>query len=169
VAALSALDESLLRLAKEHGRLKVASAVKLTDANGNTVKLHLRQLTEAGRLRLLGAGRGVHAQFMESVADPVEFGGAAESRGANRVWPFHPASGGSWRVPARRAGRDSVDRLSERASTMGPSSPREGHMAKSNRVPFSTFMDFLMQSGLAKVSVVQEFKVGPYQPAFDWG
>jgi hypothetical protein len=24
----------------------------------NTVKLHLRQLTEAGRLRLLGAGRG---------------------------------------------------------------------------------------------------------------
>lgn len=58
MAALSALDESLLRLAKEHGRLTVASAVKLTDANRNTVKLHLRQLTEAGRLRLLGAGRG---------------------------------------------------------------------------------------------------------------
>ena len=58
MAALSSLDESLLRLAREHGRLTVASAVKLTKANRNTVKLHLRQLTEAGRLRLLGAGRG---------------------------------------------------------------------------------------------------------------
>jgi Fic family protein len=58
MAALSALDESLLRLAKEHGRLTVASAVKLTKANRNTVKLHLRLLTGAGRLRLLGAGRG---------------------------------------------------------------------------------------------------------------
>lgn len=41
-------------------------------------------------------------------------------------------------------------------------------MAKSNRVPFSTFMDFLMQSGLSKVTVVQEFKAGPYHPAFDF-
>ena len=63
MAALSALDESLLRLAKEHGRLTVASAVKLTGANRNTVKLHLRQLTEAGRLRLLGAGRGAWYQI----------------------------------------------------------------------------------------------------------
>lgn len=58
MAALSALDEALLRLAEEHGRLTVASAVKLTGGNRNTVKLHLRQLTEAGRLRLQGAGRG---------------------------------------------------------------------------------------------------------------
>jgi Fic family protein len=58
MAALSSLDEALLRLAKDHGRLTVASAVKLTGANRNTVKLHLRQLTEAGRLRLQGAGRG---------------------------------------------------------------------------------------------------------------
>jgi Fic family protein len=58
MAALSALDEALLRLAKERGRLTVASAVKLTKANRNTVKLHLRQLTEAGRLHLRGAGRG---------------------------------------------------------------------------------------------------------------
>jgi Fic family protein len=58
MAALSALDESLLRLAREHGRITVASAVKLTGANRNTVKLHLRQLMESGRLRLQGAGRG---------------------------------------------------------------------------------------------------------------
>jgi predicted HTH transcriptional regulator len=58
MASLSALDEALLRLAQEHGRLTVASAEKLTGGNRNTVKLHLRQLTEAGRLRLQGAGRG---------------------------------------------------------------------------------------------------------------
>ena len=51
MAALSALDEALLRLANEHGRLTVASAVTLTKANRNPVKLHLRQLTEGGRLR----------------------------------------------------------------------------------------------------------------------
>ncbi len=43
MAGLPALDEALLSLAKEHGRLTVASAMKLT---------------EAGRLRLRGAGRG---------------------------------------------------------------------------------------------------------------
>jgi hypothetical protein len=32
--------------------------VNLTGANRNTVKLHLRHLAEAGRLRLRGAGRG---------------------------------------------------------------------------------------------------------------
>jgi Fic family protein len=58
MAALSPLDEALLRLAREHGRLTVAAAVKLTGANRNTVKLHLRRLGEAGRLRLQGAGRG---------------------------------------------------------------------------------------------------------------
>jgi Fic family protein len=57
MAALSPLDERLLRLAQEHGRLTLAAAVKLTKANRNTVKVHLRQLVEAGRLRLLGRGR----------------------------------------------------------------------------------------------------------------
>jgi Fic family protein len=58
MAALSVLDEALLRLAKEHGRLTVASAVRLTKANRNTVKLHLHQLARAGKLRLRGTGRG---------------------------------------------------------------------------------------------------------------
>ena len=39
-------------------RREAFRAVKLTDANRNTVKPHPRQLTEAGRLRLLRAGRG---------------------------------------------------------------------------------------------------------------
>lgn len=57
MAPLSLLDEQLLRLAREHGRLTLAAAEKLTGANRNTLKVHLRRLVEAGRLRLLGRGR----------------------------------------------------------------------------------------------------------------
>ncbi len=56
MASLSPLDEQLLRLAGEHGRLTLSAAVKLTGANRNTLKLHLRQLVESGRLRLQGRG-----------------------------------------------------------------------------------------------------------------
>lgn len=55
--ALSALDDQLLQLARQHGRLTLASAAALTQANRNTLKLHLRLLVQAGRLRLLGKGR----------------------------------------------------------------------------------------------------------------
>jgi hypothetical protein len=35
----------------------LAGALTLTKANRNTLKLHLRQLVQAGRLQLLGRGR----------------------------------------------------------------------------------------------------------------
>lgn len=57
MAALSELDEQLIQLAREHGRLTLASAESLTRANRNTLKLHLRQLVQTGRLKLLGRGR----------------------------------------------------------------------------------------------------------------
>jgi Fic family protein len=57
VTALPALDEKLLQLAREHGRITLNEAVILTRANRNTLKLHLRQLVQAGRLKLLGRGR----------------------------------------------------------------------------------------------------------------
>ena len=57
MASLSPLDEKLLQLAREHGRLTLAAAAKLTRANRNTIKLHFRQLVEAGRLRLRGRAR----------------------------------------------------------------------------------------------------------------
>jgi Fic family protein len=58
MSSLSALDEQLLQIARHHGRLTLNSALMLTKANRNTLKLHLRQLARAGRLRLLGRGRG---------------------------------------------------------------------------------------------------------------
>lgn len=58
MAPLPPLAAELLRLAREHGRLTIASAVKATGANRSTVKAHLRQLTQAGRLVLRGQRRG---------------------------------------------------------------------------------------------------------------
>ena len=57
MTALSPLDEQLLQLAREHGHLTLTSALAITKVNRNTLKLHLRQLVEAGRLQLLGRGR----------------------------------------------------------------------------------------------------------------
>ena len=55
---LSPLDEELVRLIREHGRITLAAAERITGANRNTLKVHLRQLVEHGRLILLGRGRG---------------------------------------------------------------------------------------------------------------
>lgn len=57
MASLSFLDEQLIQLARERGRLTLANAEVLTKANRNTLKLHFRQLVQVGRLRLLGKGR----------------------------------------------------------------------------------------------------------------
>jgi len=57
MTALSTLDEQLLQLARQHGRLTLTSALAITKANRNTLKLHLRQLVQSGRLQLQGNGR----------------------------------------------------------------------------------------------------------------
>lgn len=58
MAPLPPLAAELLRLAQEHGRLTITGAVRATGANRSTIKAHLRQLTEAGRLALRGQRRG---------------------------------------------------------------------------------------------------------------
>ena len=57
MTALSTLDEQLLQLARQHGRLTLTAALAITKANRNTLKLHLRQLVQSGRLQLQGNGR----------------------------------------------------------------------------------------------------------------
>ena len=57
MTSLSILDERLIQVTREHGRLTLSDAVALTRANRNTVKLHLKQLVKAGHLQLLGRGR----------------------------------------------------------------------------------------------------------------
>ena len=58
MAALPTLQQQLLGLAREHGRLTIRGAVAALGANRNTVKSHLRQLIDARRLTQHGRGRG---------------------------------------------------------------------------------------------------------------
>jgi Fic family protein len=55
---LPELSVKILELAREHGRVTVADAVKVTGASRNTVKDHVRTLTDRKHLTRHGAGRG---------------------------------------------------------------------------------------------------------------
>lgn len=55
---LPELSLRIVELARERGRVTVADAAKVTGANRNTIKDHLRALTSAGHLKQHGAGRG---------------------------------------------------------------------------------------------------------------
>jgi Fic family protein len=55
---LPELSVRILELARERGRVTVAEAAKATGASRNTVKDHIRALTDKGHLARHGAGRG---------------------------------------------------------------------------------------------------------------
>jgi len=55
---LPTLSVQILELCRERGRVTVADAEKVTGANRNTIKDHLKALTRAGHLEQHGAGRG---------------------------------------------------------------------------------------------------------------
>lgn len=55
---LPELSVQILELCRERGRLTVADAAKVTGANRNTIKDHLKALTRANHLQRHGAGRG---------------------------------------------------------------------------------------------------------------
>ncbi len=58
LAALPELSVRILELAREHGRVTVAEAVRVSGASRNTIKDHLKALVEQGHLILHGTGRG---------------------------------------------------------------------------------------------------------------
>lgn len=58
LAALPELSVLILELAREHGRVTMAEAVRVSGASRNTIKEHFRTLVEQGHLVLHGAGRG---------------------------------------------------------------------------------------------------------------
>jgi DeoR/GlpR family transcriptional regulator of sugar metabolism len=51
--------ESIVSSTREHGRVTMMDAIKLTGASRNTLKQHFRDLTERNHLELHGSGRGV--------------------------------------------------------------------------------------------------------------
>lgn len=58
LAALPELSLQIMEFTREHGRITMAGAVKLTGANRNTLKQHFRALVEQGHLQTQGQGRG---------------------------------------------------------------------------------------------------------------
>ena len=58
LAALPELSLKIVEFAREHGRVTMADAIRLTGSNRNTLKQHLRSLVEHGHLIQQGAGRG---------------------------------------------------------------------------------------------------------------
>jgi Fic family protein len=59
LAVLPDLSLQIVEFAREHGRITMGDAMRLTGGNRNTLKQHFRALVEQGHLGLRGAGRGV--------------------------------------------------------------------------------------------------------------
>lgn len=59
LAALPELSLQIVEFTREHGRMTIGEAIKLTGASRNTLKLHFRSLVERGTLNQQGSGRGV--------------------------------------------------------------------------------------------------------------
>ena len=59
LAAMPELQLAIVEFAREHGRVTIGEAIKLTGASRNTLKQHFRALVERGTLDQHGSGRGV--------------------------------------------------------------------------------------------------------------
>ncbi len=59
LAALPELSLQIVEFAREHGRITIGEAIKLTGTSRNTLKQHFRALVERGNLNQHGSGRGV--------------------------------------------------------------------------------------------------------------
>jgi len=59
LAVLPELSLQIVEFAREHGRVTMGDAMRLTGGNRNTLKQHFRALVNRGQLRQHGAGRGV--------------------------------------------------------------------------------------------------------------
>lgn len=59
LAALPDLSLQIVEFAREHGRVTIGDAIKLTGASRNTLKQHFRALVEREHLDQQGSGRGV--------------------------------------------------------------------------------------------------------------
>ena len=59
LASMPELSLQIVELAREHGRVTMAEAIKLTGASRNTLTQHFRALVERGTLSQHGRGRGV--------------------------------------------------------------------------------------------------------------
>ena len=59
LASMPELSLQIVEFAREHGRVTIGAAIKLTGASRNTLKQHFRALVKRGTLNQQGSGRGV--------------------------------------------------------------------------------------------------------------
>lgn len=59
LAAMPELSLQIVEFAREHGRITMSEAIKLTGTSRNTLKQHFRALVERNQLKQHGSGRGV--------------------------------------------------------------------------------------------------------------
>ena len=59
LGALPELSLHIVEFAREHGRVTIGDAIRLTGASRNTLKQHFRNLVDRGHLNQQGSGRGV--------------------------------------------------------------------------------------------------------------
>lgn len=59
LAALPDLSLQIVEFARDHGRITIGDAIKLTGVSRNTLKQHFRNLVERDHLNQQGSGRGV--------------------------------------------------------------------------------------------------------------
>lgn len=59
LATLPDLSLQIVEFAREHGRITIGDAIRLTGVSRNTLKQHFRNLVERNHLHQLGSGRGV--------------------------------------------------------------------------------------------------------------
>lgn len=59
LASMPELSLQIVEFAREHGRVTIGEAIKLTGVSRNTLKQHFRALVERGHLNQHGSGRGV--------------------------------------------------------------------------------------------------------------
>ena len=59
LASLPKLSLQVVEFAREHGRVTIGEAIRLTGASRNTLKQHFRALVQRGYLKQHGSGRGV--------------------------------------------------------------------------------------------------------------
>jgi Fic family protein len=59
ISNLPELSIQIIEFTREHGRITIGEAIKLTNSNRNTLKQHFRNLVSQGYLNQKGSGRGV--------------------------------------------------------------------------------------------------------------
>ena len=55
---LPPLSQEIVRIARQHGKVMVRDALRITGANRNTIKAHIAKLVRKGQLKMIGRGKG---------------------------------------------------------------------------------------------------------------